>query len=711
MRVQKKILQYIISVTMVMAIVLGLCADFTINYTRVQGADAFETSISGFPESYKPYLRTLHKQYPKWKFVPYNTGIKFSTAVKKEYEDNRSLIEKSFSKYLKSTAPADYSVSGGYYIPKDGSSWVTASKNAIAYFMDPRNFLNEKHIYMFEKLSYDSTSQTQTGVEAILDNTFMHKTDIGYITTKAKYKSTDIKYSKQILEAAQKSKVSAYYIASKIIQEIGTKKHERYAGMGASGSINGEYSKKYTGIYNFYNIGAFSSANPIANGLKWASSDTSYGRPWNTPMKSINGGAAYIGEKYINCGQDTTYYQRFNVNKNSQYGLYQHQYMTNIYGAASEAAITSDAYLEMGITNLAKTFVIPVYKSMPSENAKVTIGNQSKSGYIISNVNLRKGPGTTYKTSMTLNKNDKVTVQKGVMTDMDFSTTWLSNPYWYQVKGTKNGKAFTGYVSAAYVNLYKEKDIAKGATIKLPVSVTSGHTVYYVSDNPAVASVDSSGNITGVNAGTTTIRAYTANGGMSSAAVEVNNLTAPKKPTIQANSKNYNSVKIQWSQEAGVTGYYLYKKNAEGKYKIIAKPAGTTYSYTDTKLTTGQPYSYKVKAYKTINGKKYKSPRSKAVSAKPVPGKPKKPLITNTGRGLTISWKSIKGASGYILYRSTSKNGTFKKKKILKGKTSVSFVDTKVTAGRIYYYKVVAYRKVSGKKIYGKESAKAHMKK
>lgn len=71
MRVQKKIIQYIISVTMVMAIVLGLFADFSINYTRVEGADAFETSINGFPESYKPYLRTLHKQYPKWKFVPY----------------------------------------------------------------------------------------------------------------------------------------------------------------------------------------------------------------------------------------------------------------------------------------------------------------------------------------------------------------------------------------------------------------------------------------------------------------------------------------------------------------------------------------------------------------------------------------------------------------------------------------------------------------
>lgn len=45
--------------------------------------------------------------------------------------------------------------------------------------MDPRNFLDENHIYMFEQLAYDSSSQTQAGVEAILQGSFMYKNNIG----------------------------------------------------------------------------------------------------------------------------------------------------------------------------------------------------------------------------------------------------------------------------------------------------------------------------------------------------------------------------------------------------------------------------------------------------------------------------------------------------------------------------------------------------
>ena len=229
MSVQKKISRHIISVMMTVVMMIGLCAGFSIQ--EIKADSAFETSISGFPDSYKPYLRALHAKYPNWKFVPYNTGIKFSTAVNNESKYDRSLIENSFSKFLKSTATGDYNSKTGTYIAKDGASWVTASKNAVAYFMDPRNFLNEKHIYMFEKLSYDAANQTQAGVEAILDNTFMHNVNMGYITTGGKYKTTDTKYSAKIMEAAQKSKVSAYYLASKIIQEVGSAKHAKYAGM------------------------------------------------------------------------------------------------------------------------------------------------------------------------------------------------------------------------------------------------------------------------------------------------------------------------------------------------------------------------------------------------------------------------------------------------------------------------------------------------
>ena len=710
MRVQKIIKNYIICITMAIAMVLGLCVGLSIKNKIASAADAFETSINGFPSSYKPYLRTLHKKYPNWKFVPYNTGIKFKTVVNNEYKMDRSLIEKNFSKFLKSTQTGDYNVNTGTYIPKDGSSWVTASKNAIAYFVDPRNFLNDVHIYMFEQLSYDASNQTQAGVEAILDNSFMHKTKIGYITTAGKYKSTDTLYSKQIMDAAKSSKVSAYYIASKIIQEIGTAKNSKYAGMGASGSVSGNYSKKYTGIYNFYNIGAYSSSNPIANGLKWASSGSTYNRPWNTPAKSINGGASYIGATYINCGQATTYYQKFNVNKNSTYGLYQHQYMTNIYGAASEAAITHDAYLEMGISKLAKTFIIPVYTSMPSETAQITLGNSTKNGYVTSTVNLRKGPSTNDSTLTTLSKNTRVTIQKEVMTDINFCVAWLSNPYWYKVKVTKNGKSYTGYVSSTYVNPDKEKDIVKGTKIKLPITNTSKQTVYYVSDNPAVASVDSSGNVTGVKAGTTTIRAYTGGGGVSSITVCVNNSYNPATPVVSAKSKNYKSVKISWSAEEGVSGYYVYRKNAEGKYVVIAKPKGTSYSYIDSKLVTGCAYSYKVKAYRTVNGKKYKSARSKAVSVTPIPGKPKKPVLTRYSKGVKVSWNQVSGATGYVVYRKTGKKGKYKKIKTRKGKKSISYKNKKVTIGKTYYYKVAAYRVVSGKKVYGKKSTGAYKK-
>ena len=707
MSVQKKISRHIISVMMTVVMMIGLCAGFSIQ--EIKADSAFETSISGFPDSYKPYLRALHAKYPNWKFVPYNTGIKFSTAVNNESKYDRSLIENSFSKFLKSTATGDYNSKTGTYIAKDGASWVTASKNAVAYFMDPRNFLNEKHIYMFEKLSYDAANQTQAGVEAILDNTFMHNVNMGYITTGGKYKTTDTKYSAKIMEAAQKSKVSAYYLASKIIQEVGSAKHEKYAGMGAGGSVNGQYSKKYTGIYNFYNIGAYSSADPISNGLKWASSGTTYNRPWTGPGKSIIGGASYIGETYINCGQDTAYYQRFNVNKNSTYGLYQHQYMTNIYGAASEAALTSDAYDEMGISKLAKTFVIPVYTSMPSQTATITLGNKTKTGSVISNVNLRKGPSTEYNTLTTLSKGDQVTILKGVVTDMDFCLTWLNNPYWYQIKVTKDGKSYTGYVSASYVTQNKELELVKGLKTKLALTNSSKQTVYYVSDNPGVATVDSSGNVTGVKAGTTTIRAYTAGGSMSSVTVQIKKSYVPDRPVVTAKSRNYNSIKISWTKETGISGYYLYKKNAAGRYKMMAKLSGTTFSYIDKKLTTGKSYGYKVKAYRIVSGKKYKSQRSKPVSAKPVPGKPKKPVIKKGKNSLKVSWNQVKGAKGYVVYRRTGKKGKYRKISTRKGKTTVTFRDKKVAAGTTYYYKVAAYRRSMKKRIYGKKSTGTHL--
>ena len=709
MNIQGKIINYIISLIITLVMVLGLCASFEMTKETVK-ADTFETSIKDFPESYKTKLRALHKTYPNWKFVPYKTNIMFRTAVNKEYSNDRSLIENNFSKYLKSNVAGNYNASTGKYIAKDGGSWVTSSKNAIAYFMDPRNFLDSKHIYMFEQLSYDSKTQTKSGVEAILDGSFMHNTEIGYITTKGKYKSTDTKYSEAILTAAKNSKVSAYYIASKITQEIGTRKNSKYAGMGAGGSVNGQYSKKYTGIYNFYNIGAYTSSNPISNGLAWASSGRTYKRAWTTPQKSIEGGAEYIGEKYINCGQYTTYFQRFNVNAKSTYGLYQHQYMTNVYGAASEASISSDAYEDMGISKLAKTFIIPVYKGMPSTTAKVTLGKSYKSGRAISAVNVRKGPNTTYTKVITLNKNDKVTVKAGVRSDGAFTYNWLINPYWYKISVKKSGKTYTGYVAASFVRLDSEKTIIKGSTVNIPVSYTKKQKTYYMSDNPAIVKVYQSGKMKGVKAGKTTVRAYTAGGSMSAMEVTVENSYAPKTPSLSGKSAGYNSTKLSWTKVSGATGYYLYRRKADGSYVQVAHTGADTVTFTDKKLITGIKYDYKVKAYRTVNKKKYYSSDSALVGVKPIPAKPKKPQLKKSSKSIEITWNKISGAQNYKVYRSESKKGKYKTIATISKGNIITYKDTKVTKNKTYYYNVAAYRKVSGKNVYGEKSSVASLK-
>ena len=113
--------------------------------------------------------------------------------------------------------------------------------------------------------------------------------------------SKTMKYSDAFMAAASESGVSPYHLASRVKQEVVV------SSALMSSSVSGKVAG-YEGIYNFYNIGAYNSTasgGAIANGLKWASTGTTYLRPWDSPYKSIVGGASYIGKNYINVGQNT----------------------------------------------------------------------------------------------------------------------------------------------------------------------------------------------------------------------------------------------------------------------------------------------------------------------------------------------------------------------------------------------------------------------
>lgn len=177
------------------------------------------------------------------------------------------------------------------------------------------------------------------------------------------------------------------------------------------------------------------------------------------------------------------------------------------------------------------------------------------------------------------------------------------------------------------------------------------------------------------------------------------------KPTVKVSSNSYNSNKLSWNKVTGSSGYEVLRATSKtGTYKLVKTiTSGSTVSYTDTKLATGKTYYYKVRAYRTVDKKKVYSSYSSVVSAKPVLKTPSVKL-TSGSKKATIKWEKISGASGYEVYRATSKSGKYSKIKTITKNSTVSYVNSSLTKNKTYYYKVRAYRTVNGKKIYSSYS-------
>lgn len=321
---------------------------------------------SVFPESYQDSIALLQTIYPNATFTALYTGLDWNEVVENESEIGISLIDGSDTT-LRSKDSSVYNSSTGVYTQIE-SGWYAASESTVSYYLDPRNFLDEKYVFMFENLSYDENLHTEAAVKAILGDTYMP--------------SLYSDYAKTIVESAIKYDISAIYAASRILQETGVNGSTSSSGASftytydsSTGLGNG---KTYSGLYNFFNIGAYGYTSPAIRGLIWANggedgSSTTYQRPWNTPAKAISGGMEYLAESYIGKGQNTVYFQKFNVSPYSDYSLYTHQYMTNIRAAYYEASSTYSSYSQMDLLDSAFDFLIPVYENMPGETYYPTV--------------------------------------------------------------------------------------------------------------------------------------------------------------------------------------------------------------------------------------------------------------------------------------------------------------------------------------------------
>ncbi|MEO3217508.1 SH3 domain-containing protein [Ruminococcus bicirculans (ex Wegman et al. 2014)] len=370
----------------------------------------------GFPESYKPYLRTLHEQHPKWIFTAQKLGVDWNTALKEECVVGRNLVHSSALASWKSMEKGAYDFNGGYWYGLDGS-WVAASKEIVMYYMDPRNFLNDTYIFMFENQSYNSSYQTESGVKTILADTFMSGS---YTCPDTKKKYT---YSQTFMDAAKKSGVSPYHLASRCRNEQGVN--------GAPQSLG--TVKGYENYFNFFDIQAYATSTMTAAemGCKYAkTTNPTYLLPWTNQYKSIVGGSIFLGTGYITKGQDTLYLQKFDMVDGGN-GLYYHQYMTCVFGQANEAISLKNAYSQ-DILNSAMEFKIPVYNNMPDKLCPKPTSSGDNNNYLKS----LSVSGTSISP-----KFDKFTASYTAKVNAEVSSVTVNaNPLGKSAKVSGNGK-------------------------------------------------------------------------------------------------------------------------------------------------------------------------------------------------------------------------------------------------------------------------------
>ena len=168
-----------------------------------------------------------------------------------------------------------------------------------------------------------------------------------------------------------------------------------------------------------------------------------------------------------------------------------------------------------------------------------------------------------------------------------------------------------------------------------------------------------------------------------------------------AKSLGIKTIRIKWNAVEGAHGYQLYRATKKhGKYKRIATLRGSANTcYKNKKRITGKTYYYKVRAYADSSRGAF----SKVTWAKARPVQTQVRLKAGEEK-IRITWKKVRGAEGYHVYRAKSRNGKYTRVWKTESGKKTRFTNVNLKPGKTYYYKVRAYKKADGRKVYATSS-------
>lgn len=176
----------------------------------------------------------------------------------------------------------------------------------------------------------------------------------------------------------------------------------------------------------------------------------------------------------------------------------------------------------------------------------------------------------------------------------------------------------------------------------------------------------------------------------------VSGSTKPEKPSgLKVKHITYNSVQLTWNYSVNAAYYLVEYKVGKNNWKKVQVRGR---SYVKKQLKTGHKYSFRIRA---VSGAGTKSSPTAVKSAIPYLKAPSSVRTSARKRAVKVSWKRVSGASGYQVFRSSKKSKGYR---IVKSVKKTSCVSSKLKKGKRYYFKVRAYRKTDGKRVYGKWS-------
>ncbi len=339
------------------------------------------------------------------------------------------------------------------------------------------------------------------------------------------------------------------------------------------------------------------------------------------------------------------------------------------------------------------------------------VGDNAYDTYVTTeSVNYRTGPGTSYAKAGTLKSGVQVKVDPSYKKTAD-GYTWYKihysgSDYYVASQYLKKQSSASGsttlqesekssYKSIMYltqVTLTKSENTADG--VKISWNKVKGASEYYVyrkgGDGKYTRLGKSSGNTlnytdkTAESGSTYTYTVRAVSGNSIGTYKSTSTIYCLAYPVISSVSNVQNGIHISWNKVKGASEYYLYRKGSDGVYSRLASVSESTLSYTDKKAVNGEKYVYTLRAVNKNTISAYHSLKGIVCLSVPVLDK-----AASKQDGMHISWKSVKGADAYYIYRKTG-SGSWQRIGTTNKGTAVSYTDGSAVGGVTYSYTVRA---------------------